>query len=78
MKVAFAVVPPMSKPMALFNPMIRASSAAPIMPATGPDSIIHTGWRRACSTDIVPPLERMICSEPRNARPVRNRSSSPR
>ncbi len=30
------------------------------MPATGPDSIIATGSRRAWPIDMVPPFERMM------------------
>ena len=36
------------------------------MPATGPDSIIATGWRRACEIDMVPPFERMMAIWPAN------------
>jgi hypothetical protein len=62
--VHLAVVPPMSKPIARSMPRRSANRPAPIMPATGPDSIIATGSRRACAIDMVPPFERMIAILP--------------
>ena len=63
------MVPPMSKPMARSMPRNCARRPAPIMPATGPDSIIATGSRRACSSDIVPPFERIIAILPAKRAP---------
>ena len=63
-RLALAVVPPMSKPMHCSRPRISAIRPAAIIPATGPDSIIVTGWTRAWLSDIVPPFERMIWMDP--------------
>jgi len=66
MRLALAVVPPMSKPITRASPSVAASRPAPIMPATGPDSIIATGCSRAVPIDITPPLDRMMLTLPGN------------
>ena len=78
MRLAFAVVPPMSKPMARSMPSSAASRPAPMMPATGPDSIIDTGCSCASRTDITPPFERMMLILPVNFSSRRWLSSRPR
>ena len=55
MKQIFAVVPPMSKDIALSRPARAAMSRASSTPPAGPDSTSRTGWRRAVSTVVSPP-----------------------
>ena len=49
MTPAFAVVPPMSKAMALSRPSVWHSACVPITPAAGPDSSMRTHCVCACS-----------------------------
>ena len=42
----------------------RAELTQPMTPATGPDSMIETGFAAAASADIVPPLDCMIRNSP--------------
>ena len=49
MTPALAVVPPMSKAMALSMPSVRQSACVPMTPAAGPDSSMRTHWLCACS-----------------------------
>ena len=62
MRLALAVVPPMSNEMALPQPSAPPTWADAMMPPTGPDSIIVAGCSVASSGVITPPLERMIDS----------------
>jgi hypothetical protein len=77
-RLVLAVVPPMSKPMARAMRRCVASRPAPIMPATGPDSIIETGSSSALRIDMTPPLERIMWTLPRKSAPRRKPSSVPR
>ena len=75
---AFAVVPPMSKAIALSMPSRCAIPSAATTPAAGPDSSANTGRSFASSAVITPPEDCMIESGARRARspssPVRIRS----
>jgi len=56
-------------------PSSRPTSAAAMMPPTGPDSIMATGIFLAVSGDMMPPLDCMMCSWP--LKPIEpSRSSS--
>ncbi len=66
MRLAFAVVPPMSKEIASGKPSARPTLAAAMIPPTGPDSIIVTGRSVAVSGVITPPFDCMTVSPPRN------------
>ena len=70
-RLALAVVPPMSKEMTLGEPSARPTCAEAMMPPTGPDSIIAAGRSVAVSGVITPPLERMIDSAPPKPMPPR-------
>ena len=67
MRLALAVVPPMSKEMTLGKPSAWPTCAEAMMPPTGPDSIIATGRSVATSGVITPPFERMIDRSPLEA-----------
>src|SRR2546426_12472427 len=53
----FAVVPPMSREITLGSPTSRPTAAAPITPATGPDSMSWIGRRLARAKVVVPRSE---------------------
>src|SRR6185436_12810536 len=57
MRLALAVVPPMSKEMMFSSPRWRPTSAAAITPAAGPDSTAIAGMLRPSLTPKTPPLE---------------------
>ena len=60
MSEALAVVPPMSKDTARFNPMAATLSRAASTPAAGPDSTMVTGCRAAKASGLKPPLHCMM------------------
>jgi hypothetical protein len=53
----FAVVPPMSKEIALSSPFARATTLASTAPPAGPDSTRRMGNCRAVSRSVSPPPE---------------------
>ena len=57
-RLALAVVPPMSKERRLPRPVWRATSAAATTPAAGPDSTAIAGMATASPASRMPPLER--------------------
>jgi hypothetical protein len=71
---ALAVVPPMSKAIALPISRLPASDSAATTPAAGPDSSANTGRRAAASAVITPPDDCMIVS----GAPIPRASSPPR
>jgi hypothetical protein len=56
-KLAFAVVPPMSKERMSPRPTWRATRAAATTPAAGPDSTAIAGTATASAASRMPPLE---------------------
>ena len=64
-RLALAVVPPMSKEITSANPSARPVCAEAMIPPTGPDSIIATGRSVATSGVITPPFDCMMASSPR-------------
>lgn len=69
-----AVVPPTSKAMMFFSPTACPRIAAPNTPATGPDSTMLMGVRRACAKVVVPPLDCMMYRSP--VQPISSRRLS--
>ena len=57
-------VPPMSPVITSGKPALRATCAAAITPAAGPDSAVRIGKRVAVSTAITPPFDCTIRSWP--------------
>jgi hypothetical protein len=57
MRLAFAVVPPMSNEITFRSPIAWAIALAPITPPTGPDSTRWIGTRCACANVVVPPFD---------------------
>jgi len=64
MRLALAVVPPMSKEIMCRQSSCSPKWAAAMTPATGPDSIIVTGIFIAVSADMTPPLDCMTRNVP--------------
>src|SRR6267154_2299614 len=62
-RLALAVVPPMSKEITLAKPSARPVCAEAMIPPTGPDSIIATGRSVATSGVITPPFECTIFAQ---------------
>ena len=60
---ALVVVPPISRLMTLARPSRRASAAAPITPAAGPDSISWTGRARARAAVMTPPFDCIVSKD---------------
>ena len=58
-RLALAVVPPMSKEMRFASPSWRPTSPAAMTPAAGPDSTAIAGIRSPSATVNTPPLEPM-------------------
>ena len=61
-RMALAVVPPMSKAKTSRRPAILPQYAAARAPPQGPDSTSRTGNSAAVSTEHEPPLDSMMCS----------------
>ena len=57
MRLAFAVVPPMSKERRFGSPSRRPMSWAAMTPAAGPDSTAMAGMRTPSATVKTPPEE---------------------
>ncbi len=57
-----AVVPPMSSEMTFGSPIISPMKAAPMTPATGPDSTRLIGAALPASKVALPPLDCITCS----------------
>ena len=62
MRLALAVVPPMSKEMRFGRPIRSPSRCAAMTPAAGPDSTAAAGIRSAPATSRTPPLDPMTWS----------------
>ena len=56
-RLALAVVPPMSKESRLGRPVCRATIAAATTPAAGPDSTAIAGMATVSDASSTPPLE---------------------
>ena len=68
----------MSVVMTFSYPMARAECRDPMTPATGPESRVRRGERRATSTGMVPPAAWVIWSGARYPACVRRASMSAR
>ena len=62
-RLAFAVVPPMSNEITFGSPSWRPASAAAITPAAGPDSTAIAGIRSPSATVNTPPEEPITYGE---------------
>jgi len=56
-RLALAVVPPMSNEIRLVRPSSLPASEAAMTPAAGPDSIAIAGMRSASAMSRMPPLD---------------------
>src|SRR5918995_1559249 len=78
MRATSKLVPPMSQEITSSMPASAASSAAPTVPAAGPERTVRTGCRDARSICMSPPLDCMTHTSLLKSSSVRRRRTSRR